>query len=32
MLLVFKDGKVHGTQIGAVGKSQHGQMNEKANA
>ena len=30
MLLVFKDGQVHGTQIGAVGKAQLGQMIEKA--
>ena len=30
MLLVFKDGQVHGTQIGAVGKAQLGQLIEKA--
>jgi thioredoxin 1 len=30
MLLVFKDGQVHGTQIGAVGKAQLGQLIERA--
>jgi thioredoxin 1 len=30
MLLVFKDGQVQATQIGAVGKAQLGQMIEKA--
>jgi thioredoxin 1 len=30
MLLVFKDGQVQATQIGAVGKAQLGQLIEKA--
>ena len=30
MLLVFKDGQVHGTQIGAVGKAQLAQLLDKA--
>lgn len=30
MLLLFKDGQVQATQIGAVGKAQLGQMIEKA--
>ena len=30
MLLVFKDGQVHGTQIGAVGKAQLAQLIDKA--
>lgn len=30
MLLTFKDGQVHGTQIGAVGKPQLAQLIEKA--
>ena len=30
MLLVFKNGQVQGTQIGAVGKAQLGQMLDKA--
>ena len=30
MLLVFKDGQIHGQQIGAVGKAQLAQMLDKA--
>ena len=30
MLLVFKDGQIHGQQIGAVGKAQLAQMIDKA--
>ena len=30
MLLTFKDGQVHGTQIGAVGKPQLAQLIDKA--
>jgi thioredoxin 1 len=30
MLLVFKDGQIHGQQIGAVGKAQLAQLIEKA--
>ena len=30
MLLLFKDGQVHGTQIGAVGKPQLAQLIDKA--
>ena len=30
MLLVFKDGQIHGQQIGAVGKAQLAQLIDKA--